>query len=493
MKSKVTAIAVVGAALFAMFFGAGNLVFPVQIGHDAGAHATAATIGFMITGVLLPVFAMIASATSENGINGIANRIGRIPGLIFALMAFLATGMFYAIPRVAAASYEMSFKPHLPHAGYLGIGVYSAIFFLIAAAMTINSGKLLDKIGTWLTPALLILLIVLIVASYIKLPVPHGVPIVPDYRETPTISGLVEGYGTLDAIASFVFGVIIINSLKERGFKPGRELFKATATSGLIAGILLAIVYWGLSNIGVRIAKFKMDNGGTGLAYAAQELFGDAGQIVFGAIVVLACLTTAIGLIGASTEFFLTIFTKVPRNVMILIHVVISWAIAILGLEKLLDVAIVVMMFCYPIVITMTIVCLIDIFIPGHMYWTYRGTVWVAAIFGVFDAVNTGIAKFGSIKNADGWNSFYGSIPFSSIGMGWIVPCTLLLIIGLIADHAQKRLTTRMAYSEEPVGLIFQHGLTSTAKERALAEQAEKEKQDNLQLANTSRSDSDSR
>ncbi|MDO5747411.1 MAG: branched-chain amino acid transport system II carrier protein [Actinomycetaceae bacterium] len=468
-KNKTLSVMIIGGALFAMFFGAGNLVFPVQIGHDGGSHATAATIGFLITGVLLPVLAMVASATSENGINGIANRIGRVPGFIFALMAFLATGMGYAIPRVAAASYEMSFEPHLPNAGWSGLAIYSAIFFLIAAAMAINPGKMLDKIGTWLTPALLILLVVLITAAYLNMNVPAGTEIAEKYQANPTVTGLQDGYGTLDAIASFVFGIIIINALKQRGFKPGKELFRATALAGVVAGTLLALVYWGLSNIGMRIADKGIDNGGEGLAVAAQTLFGDTGQIIFGAIVVLACLTTGIGLIGASTEFFLTIFPRIPRNVMILIHVVISWAIASIGLTALLNFAIVIMMFCYPIVITMTLVCLIDIFVPGHMYWTYRGFVWTAALFGVFDAITTGIDKYGDLKSATGWTSFYDLIPLSGFGMGWIVPCLILGIAGIVADGVQKRLNTWKKYSDEPVGLIFQKGMTSTAKDRAKA------------------------
>lgn len=484
MKSKTVNLMIAGAALFAMFFGAGNLIFPVGMGVTAGDNAMPATIGFMITGVLLPVLAMVAAATSENGINGIANRIGRIPGFIFALMAFLATGMLYAIPRTAAVSYSTSIAPRTgdPN-GWLGLLVYTFIFFAVAAAMVMNPTKVLDKIGTWLTPALLVLLILLITTAAFTMPHVEPAHLDPKWASTPMLTGLQEGYGTLDAIASFVFGIIVITSLKQRGFKPGKELFKGTAIAGTIAGVILALVYMGLSLVGTKVAdKAPVDadgkvDGGAALGIAAFELFGNSGHIVFAAIFILACLTTAIGLISASTAFFLTIFTKCPRNLMIFIHVAVSLAIANLGTATLVAVAIPMMMFCYPITIAITIVCLIDIAIPGHMYWTYRGTVWVSAVFGVFDAANAFLGLTMGDKIPAGWSSFYGLIPLSSYSMGWFLPFLIFGIIGFIVDGKQGRLKEYMEYSDEPVGLIFQKGLTTTAPERMHAKVVAHEEQ----------------
>lgn len=477
-KNKTVNILIVGAALFAMFFGAGNLVLPVSIGVTAGHHWVPGTLGFMITGVLLPVLAMVAAATSENGINGIANRIGRVPGFIFALIAFLSTGMLYAIPRTAAVSYSTSIAPNIgDDGGWLGLLVYSFLFFSIAAAMVMNPAKLLDKIGTWLTPALLILLILLITAAAFNLATPE--PLADNlnmdkWGSAPAVTGLLEGYGTLDAIASFVFGIIVITSLKQRGWKPGKQLFKGTAIAGVIAGTLLALVYFGLSMVGTKVANKPFTDGGVSLGLAAKIIFGQSGSIIFAGIFILACLTTAVGLIGASVEFFLTIFTKVPRNIMILIHILISMAIANLGTATLFAIVIPLMLFCYPITISITIVCLIDIFVPGHMYWTYRGAVWTAAIVGIIDAANGFVGLAAELSGGAvpaGWAAFYGWIPLSAYSMGWLLPTLILGIVGFIVDGKQGRLKQPMHYSDEPVGLIFQKGLTSTAKERFEAKQ----------------------
>lgn len=478
-KNRTFNIIVVGAALFAMFFGAGNLVLPVSIGVTAGDKWVPGTIGFMVTGVLLPVLAMVAAATSENGINGIANRIGRVPGFIFALIAFLSTGMLYAIPRTAAVSYSTAIAPHMEDPeGWVGLLVFSLLFFSIAAAMVMNPARLLDKIGTWLTPALLILLILLITLAAFRLQTPQpfdGNIDVDKWSHAAGVSGLLEGYGTLDAIASFVFGIIVITSLKQRGWKPGKDLFRGTAIAGIIAGVLLAFVYFGLSMVGTKVADQEFIDGGVSLGYAARLVFGSSGYLIFAGIFVLACLTTAVGLIGASTEFFLTIFPMVPRNVMILIHVVVSMAIANLGTATLFAIVIPLMLFCYPITIAITLVCLIDIAVPGHMYWTYRGAVWTAALFGIFDAANGFIGLAANLSGDPmpaGWEAFYSHIPLSAYSMGWLLPSVIIGIIGFIVDGKQGRLKQVIEYSDEPVGLIFQKGLTTTGKQRIEARAA---------------------
>ncbi|MDU5248319.1 MAG: branched-chain amino acid transport system II carrier protein, partial [Varibaculum cambriense] len=417
-KTRVLNVLVTGLALFAMFFGAGNLIFPVMIGVESGVEQVPATIGFMLTGVLLPMAGMIAAATSSSGVLGIIERISHYPGLVFCWLIFLSTGMLYAIPRTAAASFSMSFQASTGDS-HLALFIYTLVFFGIAGYLCLNPRNVLDRIGGILTPALLILLAVIIITAVATMSPSEAAPI-EKYASTPTLKGIFDGYGTLDAIASFVFGVVIIRALRQKGFQPGRQLFGVTALSGVIAAFFLGLVYFGLSMVGSRVGRLNPDvkDGGEGLAFAAQHLFGPAGRVVLGAIAILACLTTAIGLVEASTQFFRGLFPQISRPVWVVLHVIISLAIANLGLEALVNVIVPVMMFCYPITIMLVVTCILDIFIPGHMFWAYRLSVWVAGIFGLFD----GLKAAGVLEN---WIDT--TIPLASLGLGWLIPSLVML------------------------------------------------------------------
>ena len=449
-KTRVLNVLVTGLALFAMFFGAGNLIFPVMIGVESGVEQVPATIGFMLTGVLLPMAGMIAAATSSSGVLGIIERISHYPGLVFCWLIFLSTGMLYAIPRTAAASFSMSFQASTGDS-HLALFIYTLVFFGIAGYLCLNPRNVLDRIGGILTPALLILLAVIIITAVATMSPSEAAPI-EKYASTPTLKGIFDGYGTLDAIASFVFGVVIIRALRQKGFQPCRQLFGVTALSGVIAAFFLGLVYFGLSMVGSRVGRLNPDvkDGGEGLAFAAQHLFGPAGRVVLGAIAILACLTTAIGLVEASTQFFRGLFPQISRPVWVVLHVIISLAIANLGLEALVNVIVPVMMFCYPITIMLVVTCILDIFIPDHMFWAYRLSVWVAGIFGLFD----GLKAAGVLEN---WIDT--TIPLASLGLGWLIPSLVMLVLGLIIDIAQGRM--KQAYDYDAVARERNQSLVS--------------------------------
>ena len=153
-NSRTYVLVVTGMALFAMFFGAGNLIFPVMIGVDAGVSFTPAILGFLGTGVLLPVLGIVAAATSQEGVTGISSRIGKYPGLVFTIVIFLSTGMLYAIPRVGTVSYEMAAVPLIgaERAGSGALMIYTAVFFTVTFFLALNPKGFLDRIGAWLTP-----------------------------------------------------------------------------------------------------------------------------------------------------------------------------------------------------------------------------------------------------------------------------------------------------------------------------------------------------
>lgn len=439
-NQPILSILITGLALFAMFFGAGNLILPVMIGVEGGTNGMAITAGFIMTGVLLPVLAMVAAATSTQGIEGIAKRIGHLPGLVFCWIAMLTTGILYAVPRVATVSFSMSVGaigdlPSTP--GSLALFIYSLVFLVVTAIFVINPSNVIQKIGTWLTPALLILMVALILGAFIKLPPVLDTP-AEKYAATPFISGLLTGYNTLDAIASLVFGMIIITSLRAWGFQQGKPLFRATVSAGVVAGILLALVYLGLANVGLRIADADVPDGAVGLSYAAKLLFGSPGQWILGLIAILACLTTSVGLIGASVQFFERQFPNISRHALLVIHTVIALAVANLGLATLMNVVVPMMYFCYPITIAVIAVSIIDIFVPGHLFFTYRLPVWTAAVFGLLDGIVQGF-KLAQRALPGFLSALLESIPLAQLSLGWVIPAGIMLILGLILDKIAPR------------------------------------------------------
>lgn len=440
-ESKTYLVIITGLALFAMFFGAGNLIFPVMIGVNAGTNVVPAIFGFLLTGVVLPVLGMVAAATSSDGITSIADRIAKVPGLIFTIAIFLSTGMLYAIPRVVTVSFEMSFKPLLPldaegNTTYevLTLLLYSVIFMGLVLLIVMNPKTLLERIGAWLTPALLLLLAVLIITVITTLVRIPALP-TPEYADNPLPTGILQGYFTMDAIASLVFGVVIISSLQARGFTTKRQVFGGTALAGVIAGTILAIIYLGLAMLGTRVPKEKVTNGADALAFIATQVFGSAGQIIFGLIALLACLTTAAGLVGASTQFFLTLLPRIGRFPMIMVHIVVSWALANLGLSAILKIVAPINLALYPVAIMIIFISILDIPVPGKLFWTYRLGAWMAAFIAFFEALeSTGLSIFAGLKQ------YLVLLPAGSVQMAWVVPALVMAVVGFAIDTAQGRL-----------------------------------------------------
>lgn len=433
---------ITGLALFAMFFGAGNLIFAVMIGIEAGTSVAPAMIGFILTGVILPVLGTIAAATAPEGVEQIANRMGHAPGVIFTIIIFLSTGVAYAIPRVASVSYEMVIAPAFD-GGWLAQACFLAVFFLATYLLAINPRGLLDRIGGWLTPVLLACLLILIAAAIITLPLDQG-PGAGDYASEPLAAGLIKGYFTMDAIASLVFGIVIIASLRRHGLA-GRKLFTGTALAGIIAGIALTAIYLGLAAIGARLGSSGMTNGAEALAHASDLIFGRAGQLIFGSIVLLACLTTAVGLTGASTQYFRTLIPSVGRVKMMAGHVIIAFLLANLGLDAILDVVAPINQLIYPVTICLILTSLLGIAMPGRLWWTYRLTAWTAACLGLLEALrSTEHPAF------DGLGHGLDVLPLGAVHLPWVAPALIAFAIGLTLDlrRTEEKAAPKQAVSE---------------------------------------------
>lgn len=439
---------VVGFALFAMFFGAGNLIFPVMIGADAGLNVLPTTIGFLITGVALPVLGMLVVSTAsdkelEGG--GVPSRIGKTPGLIFTLAIFLSTGMLYAVPRVATVTHEMAVMPFIkdaPGSDSLKLFLFTAVFFAIVTYFIFTPSRVVERVGGYLTPALLIFLALLIIvtlfSSSASLPNPSE-----KYASVPVVTGIIDGYFTMDALASFVFGFIIISELKERGYIARKDRVSGMLQAGLIAGGCLALVYVGLSAVGTRKAGAGFENGAALLAAVAGERFGAAGQLIFSLIVFLACLTTAIGLLSSSTEYFSKLLPKVNKNVLIVVQILVSMALANLGLNTILKVVAPLNQLIYPIAIVIIVLSLLALALPFRLNVAYKAGAAVAAVFALLEALYLAWPDaFTSLR------VFLDHFPAGQIQMGWLVPSVVALLIGIAVDYVRRSAKAPQAKAE---------------------------------------------
>lgn len=426
--SHVSLIVVTSLMLFSMFFGAGNLIFPPQLGVDAGTNFWPAILGFLGAGVLLPVLAIIAIALSGNNVRDLASRAGRIFGLVFPVLAYLSIGAFYALPRTGAVSFEMAVTPLTGWDSLLAAGIFNFLFFGVSLALSWNPNTISSTLGKFLTPVLVVLLAVLIVLALLKFDYAAGMPN-DSYSEAPMAAGLLEGYLTMDAIAALAFGIVVISSLRYNGVKEGRSLTSATIIAGVGAGVLLGAIYVGLGLIGQVIPDGgSYANGALILSSAANMTMGAPGQLIFAVIVVLACLTTAVGLITATSEFFQELLPGISYKTWAVIFSFASFAMATAGLDTVLAVAAPVIGFIYPPAIALIFIALLEPFFGrGRFHWTYLVGVWVAVIWSALTSFN--------VSGLIDW------APMQAEGLGWAVPTVAAIIIGLLLDLTRHRKT----------------------------------------------------
>ena len=427
---------VTGLMLFALFFGAGNLIFPPVLGASAGDRLPAVMAGFLITGVLLPLVAVIAVSTSGEGILGLARRVGGRFGAVAPAAVYLSIGPLYAIPRVVTVAYELATRPVLELLGAAPgrwtLPAHAAGFLVVSVLIALRPSRLADRVGRWLTPALLVLIAVLCVATIAGDDVVERAASGP-YAASPFSTGLTQGYLTMDVLAATVFGIVVIQTLRSRGIGSTGRVVRATAAAGGIAATLLAAVYIGLAMIGAR-TDGAADDGTALLRSAASSALGPAGVIVFAAIVILACLTTSVGLLSAWAGYA---YATLPRTTFSR-HLVAGAGCALilsnLGLAVIIKIVAPLTLLLYPITITLVAATILDVVAPGRLRTAYTWPVAVAGVLGLVSALAEAgwNAPSALLARSGAWNG----------STGWIAPTLLALVLGAALDVRAGRWST---------------------------------------------------
>lgn len=429
-KKNVRTISI-GLMLFALFFGAGNLIFPAAMGQHAGINVWWAVLGFIVTGVGLPLLGVLAMGYSGcKNLQELAGRVHPKFGLFFTVLSFITIGPAFATPRTGSVSYEIAVRPFLANGGSHATMIgFLVLFFLVSFWLSASPQKLVDRIGKILTPALLVVIIVLIVKSFIS---PLGVPTLPtpEYG-TPTVAalqGFLDGYNTMDAIASLVFAILVIEFIMEDGVTVPREITKYVFKAGFVAVTCLAVVYVFVAKIGAdSVAAFGLQSTGAPvLSLSAMILFGNVGALILAVIVLLACLSTSIGLITSCAAYFHELNGSIGYRAWVTIFSVVSFLVALFGLKTIITAAIPVLMFIYPIVVVLVILTFLHKLFDGRQC-VYAWTIGLTLITALINGTQTAKISLGPV------DTFFNTmVPFHSIGMGWICFAVIGFIIGLV-------------------------------------------------------------
>lgn len=413
--------------VFAMFLGAGNLIFPPLAGQLAGTNVWPAAAGFMITGVGLPLLGIVVISRVGGGFNEITRELPKWLVVLMGSFIFLVIGPLYAVPRTAMVAYEVSVVPFLDAPDGLTRLIFSLLFFSIAGYLCLNPGQLLESVGKLITPALIILLVILGLSPVVM---PLGIPseAVEPYQQNPFLTGFLEGYMTMDALAALMFGMVIITNLRSHGITSTRALFRHSVITGIIAATGLTLVYVSLFYLGATSREIAVnpENGGQILSIYVDTLFGTTGKSLLAAVVFLACLTTAIGCITAVAEYFDIVFRHASYRTLVIAITVCCVFFANLGLNQIIELFIPVLLILYPICIVLILLGLIRNQLANPVL-VYRSTLLVALIFSLVDAIK-------SVEHPliNSLTTPLQILPGFENNLGWALPCAASVIITFI-------------------------------------------------------------
>lgn len=422
-------IIALGFMTFALFIGAGNIIFPPIVAQQAGEHVWLAAFGFLITAVGLPVITIMALSRTHGSIAILSSPLGKVASLILTVVCYLSVGPLFAIPRTATVSYEIGFSPYFGTSSS-SLLIYSAVYFAFVTIISLYPNKLLDTIGHVLAPLKILSLAVLGIAAFL---IPSGYipPAIHNYVSSPVSEGFINGYLTMDTLGALVFGIVIINAIHSRGVTDTKLVTKYAVIASLISGVGLTLVYLSLFKLGLGSHEVAPNaaNGAIILHAYVQHAFGDLGSLFLTGLIFLACMVTAIGLTCACAEYFAQL-TKISYKVLVFILVGFSFIISNLGLTKLIAVSVPVLSAIYPPAI---VVILLSFFWSkfNNPRLVIAPVTAVSFIFGLIEGI-----KVTNFK--DNVPLIIQNLPLNEQNLAWLIPSCIVLIICIIIDKVRK-------------------------------------------------------
>ncbi|MGF3076256.1 branched-chain amino acid transport system II carrier protein [Facklamia sp. P12955] len=425
----------IGFMLFAMFFGAGNLIFPVALGHEAGQSLLPAILGFIITGVGLPLLSMIVGSSLKGGYFNALSKINSVFAIVLLTCNYLIIGPLFAIPRTATTTYEMSALPYISNANGITLALFTFVFFGLVLWISLNKNSIVDAIGKWLTPALLISLVIFLVRSYFLYRTNEpSAPMKIAYQNNPLAEGFVKGYATMDTLATLAFAIVVKSAFETKGVFDQKTLLKEGSKASLIAASLLGLFYFGLAWVGNHIsltgALPEGQNLGTFLLQTiANNAMGQSGVALLGIIVFLACLTTACGLVAAISQFFHDLYPKISYQNHVIIMTAVSWLMANQGLDQIIATSGPVLEIIYPVTMSLIFLVILHKVRPLNRMQFLLPLLFVLLVSFFSVLLNAKVIEW----------KWLVDMPLVKIGFAWIPTLVLGTLVSVIfVDRSQS-------------------------------------------------------
>ena len=417
-RKKIIDIIICGFALFAIFFGAGNLIFPPYLGVISGNNWGIANIAFLLSDPLLPILGVIVTALLGGQATDLGKRVSKHFSIIIGAISIILIGPLFAVPRTGATTHEIFVQSFVPSAPQW---ITSLIFFGLTLYIAIHSHTVIDAIGKYLTPILLFILLLVFIAAVVQ---PNA------GFQTTTSTGLFsqsfkEGYQTMDALGAALMAGVVISDLTRRGYTEKKEQHQMMFGVGIVSFILLALVYSSLTYAGATVSTVydSTIQRPALLIGLIEQLLGSFGKVAMGIAVSFACLTTSVGLITTCGHYFSTLTNgKLEYKKIVVVSVVISFLLSLLGVDALLQLAVPVLSAIYPMVIALIFLSIFDRYIIYN--WTYTGAVVGAFFIGGIQAIHLFSQMQGGnfLSELAAWTN---TLPLNQFGFEWLVPAII--------------------------------------------------------------------
>lgn len=435
-RKKIIDIIICGFALFAIFFGAGNLIFPPYLGVISGNNWGIANIAFLLSDPLLPILGVIVTALLGGQATDLGKRVSKHFSIIIGAISIILIGPLFAVPRTGATTHEIFVQSFVPSAPQW---ITSLIFFGLTLYIAIHSHTVIDAIGKYLTPILLFILLLVFIAAVVQ---PNA------GFQTTTSAGLFsqsfkEGYQTMDALGAALMAGVVISDLTRRGYTEKKEQHQMMFGVGIVSFILLALVYSSLTYAGATVSTVydSTVQRPALLIGLIEQLLGSFGKVAMGIAVSFACLTTSVGLITTCGHYFSTLTNgKLEYKKIVVVSVVLSFLLSLLGVNALLQLAVPVLSAIYPMVIALIFLSIFDRYIVYN--WTYTGAVVGAFFIGGIQAIHL-FSQMQGGNFLSGLADWTNTLPLHQFGFEWLVPAiigsVLFTIISKFTGMGHKR------------------------------------------------------
>lgn len=413
---------------FAMFLGAGNIIFPPFLGLEAGTQFFPAMLGFLVTAVGLPALTLIVLGRLNDS-GQLTQALPKPLGVTFWVLLFIAIGPAFGMPRAVTVAYEMGIKPFFTGDHLM---LFSALFVGATLLLAFQRGKLVDYIGKVMTPLLVLMLAALALAAIIT---PLGVLGDPSasYQNKAITSGLIQGYMTMDAIAAVGFGWVIIKAIRDKGCESAEDVFQATLKVTLIYALLMSACYLAMAYVGATSTSIAegATNGGELLTRYVAAIFGPLGQYLLAGIIIMACLTTTVGLTNACAEYSQQTF-RIPFAISATVVTGMTGVVANFGLEQILAISLPAILILCPVAIALVLAAW---FLPTIKRNTtsYVSIVMISFVFGGLDALHILGLLSESLSTP-----LTRYVPLFSAHASWFLPVVLAVFISLLLNRQSR-------------------------------------------------------